>query len=314
MASLQIEHGSPEWHEVRRANVGSSESAALLGMGFQTPFQIWAEKNGSLYSEDLSANERVVIGAAVEAGIAEAARQLYNVTLRKVRRYLTHESVEGMGASLDYEELTEDAGWVPAELKNVDWSVFKNEWEEDEEFGFIPPEKYLIQVQHQLSVTGKPYARMYVLVGGNALHRITIPRSDRLIKVIEQAVAQFWDSIRKNQPPPVDYTEDRESLMRVYTAIGRKGEVDLTTDIELAALIEEYATVKAGADAAANELERVKVELFQRIKDYESVRVAGAKISCKLVDAKPERQVTYKATPARREMRVYLSKELKNVG
>ena len=310
MASVQVEHGTPEWHQLRRVNIGSSEVSSLFGKGFSTAFQLGAEKNGILSADDLSSNERVLIGSALEAGIAEAVRIKFDVKLRKVRRYITHATVDGMGASLDYEELTPDAGWVPAEIKNVDYLVFRDSWEKDEELGYIPPDGYLLQVQHQLACTGKPYCYVYALVGGNELHRIKIERSNELIGAIERAVEAFWRRQRAGEPQPVDYLEDRSALMSVHLDILRK-EQDLSSDIELAALVQQYADVKRTADSATEELERIKSQIFLKVKDAEKVRACGASINCRLVPAKPARTVEYKASEARREMRIYLAKELK---
>jgi predicted phage-related endonuclease len=309
MASIHVEHGSPEWLTVRRQTIGSSESASLFGLGWQTPFQLGAAKSG-LLEDDIGGDERVMLGQALEAAIATAAQQKFDVALRKVRRYITHPTIEGMGASLDYEELTDEHGWVPAEIKNVDYLIFRDEWAEDDEFGYLPPPKYLIQLQHQLACTGKPYGFFYVLVGGNTLHRIQIPRSDRLIASIETAVAQFWQRQRSGEPHPIDYVADRKALMRVFTDVKGKAE-DRTGDVELAALVQQYAEVKKQLDAADEQLEKLKSQLFLRCKDFESVLAPGAKINVRLVEAQPERMVPYKASPARREMRVYLSKELK---
>lgn len=312
MPSIQVEHGSPEWLSVRQQTIGSSESACLFGMGFKTQFQLGAEKAGQL-EDDFSDDERVLIGAAIEGGIAEAIRAKYSVQLRKVRRYITHATVEGMGASLDYEELTEDAGWVPAELKNVDHWIFSREWAEDEEYGYLPPDKYLIQLQHQLACTGKPYGFIYALVGGNRLERIKIPRSDRLIRAIEAAVSLFWKRQKAGEPHPIDYAADRAAMMRVFLEIdpGRREE-DMVGDIELAHLVSRYAEAKRRYDEAENDMEQIKSAIFLKIKEHETVLAAGAKITCKRVEAKPERQVTYKAQPARRELRVYLTKELRD--
>lgn len=311
MASIAVEQGTAEWHALRISNVGSSESAVLVdpdSAKWGSPFQLRAIKEGKLEPEDLSENVRVVLGSCLESGIAEAAKRLYGVTLRKVRRYLTHPEVEGMAASLDYEELTEDAGWVPAEIKLVDRHVFAAEWKEDEELGLVPPAHYLIQVQHQLAVTGKPYARIYPLVGGSDLKRGTIPRHDKLVAMIESAVARFWGRLKSGEPEPVDYKADREAMQRIFLEF-EKGEEDRTGDIELAALVEQYRD----ADKASKDInefkELLKAQLFERCKDFETVRAPGAKISCRLVQAKPARMVEYKEQPARRDFRIYLAKE-----
>lgn len=306
--SIPVEHGTEEWRLLRRQNVGSSDSAALLNMSkFKTLFQLHHEKAGKLEEESLDDVERVMIGQTIESAIAEVAQRKYGVKLRKVRRYIQHPHVAGMGASLDYEQLTEDAGWVPAEIKNVDWSVFKGEWQEDEEYGLMPPQHYLVQLQHQLACTGKPYGFFYVLVGGNELHTARIPRHDRMVAVLETAVQKFWSRIQAGEEPPIDYYADRDAMQHVYLTF-QGGETDMRGDAELAKLMQDYKTYSAAKKVAEYEVERVKALMFARLKDHETVLVDGGKVSIKLREATEERTVIYQAQPARRELRVYPKK------
>jgi putative phage-type endonuclease len=310
--AIPVEHGSDEWHLLRRQNVGSSEAAALLNMSkFTTLYQLHHEKAGTLPAENLDDNERVMIGSVVEPAIAEAATRKFGVKLRKVRRYITHPHVVGMGASLDFEQLTEDAGWVPAEIKNIDWLVFQTDWAEHEDYGYMPPQHYLVQLQHQLACTAKPYGYFYALVGGTQLIQARIPRHDRLIAILETAVKTFWDRVKAGTEPPVDYYQDREAMQKVYLTFD--GEVkDLTDDEELAGLMDQYRTYAAARKVAEDELERIKASMFVRVKDHEKVLVKGGSINCALKEATPERSVLYKAQPARRELRVYPKKGAKS--
>jgi putative phage-type endonuclease len=305
MPAIKIDQRTEAWYALRKQYVGSSESATLVGFPkWKTPFQLHHEKLGTLEPEDLDDDDRVLIGSHIESGIAAAAAVQFKVELRKCDVYYIHEGVPGMGASLDFEQNTEDAGWVPAEIKNVDWVIFKTEWQEDDELGFMPPAHYLIQLQHQLACTGKPYGFFYVLVGGNDLKMARIPRHDRIIASIETAVTAFWEGIRAKQEPKVDYAADRDAMQRVFMSFD-PSEKDMRGDAEIEALMGEYLIVSRAKKLAESEFERVKARIFVAVKDYEKVVCNGGKINCALKEATPERQVTYKAQPARRELRVY---------
>jgi len=74
-------------------------------------------------------------------------------------------------------------------------------------------------------------------------------------------------------------------------------------------LVADYAEASRKKKSAENRLEEIKARVLDRVGEYQVVLADGAKISAKLTPAKPETQVTYKAQPAKRSLRITLSKE-----
>lgn len=306
MPSIEVK-SEAHWHELRAQNIGSSDQPALWGVSpFKTPFQLWHEKLGTLATEDLSDNIRVVCGKHLEAGIAMALAELHNLRIRKVRRYVAHPSVPRMGASLDYEVATEDTGWVPLEIKNVDFLVWRDEWLHDGD-AHEPPEHIDIQVQHQISCTEKPYGYIGVCVGGNTLHLIRRDRHDGICAAIKAKVVEFWRSIENDDEPPPNPAEDLDALLRVRTATDGKT-IDLRGDNRLEALIAEYTEAKAIEKDAGLRADVCRAEMLELIGGAEKVILLGGSISASLLPASEERTVIYKPQPARRQLRVYPKK------
>lgn len=306
MPNIEIK-SEAHWHELRAKSIGSSDQPALWGVSpFRTVFQLWHEKRGALAHADLSDDVRVICGKHLEAGIAMALAEIHKLRIRKVRRYVTHPTVPRMGASLDYEVATEGDGWVPLEVKNVDFLIWRDEWLHDGD-NHEPPEHIDIQIQHQIACVEKPYAFAGVLVGGNTLHLIRRDRHDGIIAAIETKVGDFWHGVDHDIEPPIIAARDVDALLRVRLAAGG-GVVDLRGDNKLEALITEYADAKAAENSAGERADVCRAEMLMLIGDAEKVILNGGSITAKLKPEQPERSVIYKPQPARRDLRVYARK------
>jgi len=65
MKIVQLQQGSPEWHEHRRTHRNASETATVLGLSpWQTAYQLWAEKTGR--TEPAPATEVMAHGTRME--------------------------------------------------------------------------------------------------------------------------------------------------------------------------------------------------------------------------------------------------------
>lgn len=142
MPVIKIENDD-HWHELRKENVGASDVAALFPCGsFKTHFELWAEKSGKVEPEQLDC-ERVDLGNAFEWPVIEVAAKRNNWAARKPEGYYTHDTIKGMGCTPDAILIDEDGAEFLAEIKFVDYGIFKEQWVDDE-----PPLKYLLQLQH----------------------------------------------------------------------------------------------------------------------------------------------------------------------
>jgi predicted phage-related endonuclease len=63
------------------------------------------------------------------------------------------------------------------------------------------PEHYLVQVHHQMAVTGIHEADLVVLIGGQELRVYPIERHPPLVDLVERRVAEFWSCVVADTPP-----------------------------------------------------------------------------------------------------------------
>lgn len=256
------------WLENRRKNIGSSESAALLGVSpWRTRFELWCAKAGLLTPDDEDdENERMMWGHLCEMAIAEAVRRKIGWHVRKVHRYIEHPRVPGMGASLDFEVLGHPDGPGVLEAKIVDRAEYYRTWTDGQ-----PPLPYEVQVQHQIGVTNRGWGAIAAMVGGNTLQLTTYHRHDGIIRRLEDEVPAFWQSIAAGQAPPPDYEADAETisdLLRVHTP-GKV--VDLPDLRPLVGLYELYGEFESEAKARRKQL---RAALLHHIGDAELARIA----------------------------------------
>ena len=66
------------------------------------------------------------------------------------------------------------------------------------------PEYVLVQVMHQLAVTGKQAADVAVLIAGQQLQIHRIQRDDALIAKLIELESRFWWHVENKVPPPAD--------------------------------------------------------------------------------------------------------------
>lgn len=202
MPRIKIESDS-QWHGLRSHHVGASEVAALFDVHPQiTRWELWQRKAGSIDEPALDNNQRVFWGQTLEPAVAQGAAKLRGWNIRNIRTYWKADDVPGMGASLDYEIVNDDRGAGVLEIKTVDWIQYR-QWDDGE-----PPLAYMLQLQHQLAVTGRAWGAVAVLVGGNDLKVFEYERHDATIRKLRTEITAFWRSIAEGIEPQPDFARD----------------------------------------------------------------------------------------------------------
>lgn len=260
MGSISYE-SEEQWHAIRAKNVGGSEVAALFNISpWLTKWQLFMVKSGRLPALDLSDNVSVTAGKFMEAGIKAWAEEKFGITLQKTRRYLFDDTLQGMGASLDFEQVGTGSR-IPVEVK---FSQFgKDGWEWESETLTAIPDAYMMQVQHQIACANAAEARLIAFVGGD-LRMMAVPRSDRLITAIRAAVYSFWDDVANDREPPVDFSVDADAINRL--AFIRKLR-SITLLPNKAPLFEKWSTAKKAWAQAKAEEEEARAEILKEIID-----------------------------------------------
>lgn len=188
------------WLDARRNGIGASDAAAILGVSpWKGPFGLYVEKLG-LRPIDPAETEAMEWGKRLEPFVAQAYAEKTGRTLVDPGRFTIQykRDTPYLQATLDREIVGEDRGPGVCECKAVN-AYAADEWREDD-----APLPYLVQVQHQLAVTGCAWGSLAVLIGGQRFRYIDVERQDRFIAELLEHEAEFWDRLKRQDPPPVD--------------------------------------------------------------------------------------------------------------
>lgn len=249
-----IRQRTPEWHEIRKTGVGSSDAPVIAGVSsWGDTRTLWAEKL------DLTAptieTDRMRWGRLLESAIAEAYTETTGRKVRKVHAVRRHRRHRFMLASLDRVTRT---GKRIVEIKT---QGFRNdEWGEpgtDE-----VPDVYRVQVQHQMAVTGYDIADIPVLFGGSAFEVYTVERDERLIDALIKLEAVFWSHVEQRIPPPPNPRIVIERPVRADL---------LEADEDLRDLIRRGRAARAVVKAAETDSEALDALVKERIGDFSGV-------------------------------------------
>ncbi|MDO3621715.1 YqaJ viral recombinase family protein [Ralstonia pseudosolanacearum] len=248
-----------DWLEIRRTGIGGSDAAAAVGLNpFKSRLELWLEKTGrdaELPRPDPNdTTEPIYWGTLLEPIVAAAYTQQTGRRVRKVNAVLRHPTIPFMLANLDREVIG-----VP--------DVHILECKTAGEFGARHwkdgvPEYVMLQVQHQLAVTGKSAADVAVLLCGQQLAVHRIERDDELIARLIPLEAQFWHYVETDTPPPGDGSESADRALRCLYPRDSGGTVDFSDDRQLSGTFADLVAVREQIEA----LEVAAAKLKQTIQ------------------------------------------------
>lgn len=258
----------------RAGHVGASEVAALFDASpYLTHFELWHRKNGTIDTPDFMAdgapnNERIEAGIRLEPAIIQWACDRWGYIRRETPKHLSNGN--GLGGHPDQLVTCPDRGHGLIEVKTADWLIRKK-------WGDEPPLHYLLQAQSYAGLAGAEWCDVIVLVGGNQLERFTYEFRPRIFAEIESRVAEFWQSVRANDPPKPDFARDGDTLAEV---LGEPTEevINLSLDNHADELAADFLAAKAEAKAAEKRMEEAKTELLMKIGTAGYAMLANHKI------------------------------------
>jgi len=275
----------------RAAHVGASEVAALFDASpWLTHFELYHRKVGTIATPDFNAvrddgtpeNERIHWGVILEDAIVAEACRRWGYVEREPVRHLSNG--KGLGGHPDRRVICPERGPGVLEAKMVDWLEVKK-------WGDEPPVHYLLQNQSYQGLDGVTWGDMIVLVGGNELRRFQYDFRPGLFAEIERRVGDFWDRVRANNAPPVDYSRDGASLIE---AIGAPDDslADLRDCLEAEQEAMDWLDARARRDAAITDMDIAKARLIERIGAAGTALLPSFRIGCGETKGSPDKEVT----------------------
>ena len=188
-----------DWLEYRKLGIGGSDASVVCGINrYKSPVELWMEKTNQMPHQE--AGEAAYWGTQLESLVKTDFTKRTGIEVTQTNQLLQSAEHPFMLANLDGICEHPELGTCVFEAKTA--TAFKsNEWENS------IPDEYRIQVQHYLSVTGYAGAYIAVLIGGNTFRWKFIERDDRLIAMLIELEANFWNHVKDLTPPSVDGSE-----------------------------------------------------------------------------------------------------------
>lgn len=258
------------WLELRKKDITSTDISALFNMSpYCTPFELWHRKKNQ---DDIEFKEEewTIWGRRLQDSIAAGVAQDNGWTIRKMDECMRIPELR-MASSFDFEITLADGAVGILEIKNVFGMIFKNQWLEDDDGNIEAPPHIELQVQHQLAVSGRAFAYIAALVGGNKIVLLRREPDADIINEIKIKVMRFWESIDANQEPEPDFKRDGAMLKRLYNVAEPGKVLDLYDDSDLLQMVTDYLRMGKQIKTLTESREEIKNKIVTMSGDAEKV-------------------------------------------
>lgn len=282
---LEIET-EEQWLALRALDITSTESAALFGLSpYNTELELFYRKSTGERAE-FADNARMKAGRFLEPSIAELAGDELGCVVKPFKVYARDPDAR-FGSSFDYKVTSgQYDDWI-LEVKNVDFLVYRDQWEDDE-----APDHIEVQVQHQLELTGRPGAIIACLVGGNDLRLIHRERNEKMGAGIRRRIERFWTDVRNAEPPEPDYLRDADFIIGLHQMAGEEV-FDATSDVNITTLLADYKRLKTEAKDLDDLAKAKKAEVLSIVGDDVGRVIAdGYTLACTMTKTTPPTVIT----------------------
>lgn len=239
-----------QWLEYRRTGIGGSDASTIVGLNpYSSPYYLFCDKMGALPEKDDT--EAMRQGRDLEQYVADRWMERTGKTCRRNNYMWRSTRWPWMLADIDREIVGENAG---LECKTT------SPYNKHDFAGGEVPLTYYAQCQHYMAVMG--FDRMYlaVLVLNRGFYDFVIDRDDDEIEALAAAEGEFWDLLRREEPPPIDGSEATQDALRLMYPeedgrlslnLPQSADRDLNRLVQLQGVIKD---LKAECDAIKNEM------------------------------------------------------------
>lgn len=267
-----------DWLNVRKNGIGSSDAAAAVGLNpYKSALELWVEKTGrgaALPQIDPNDDSSPMFwGSLLETFVAAHYTKKSGNRVRKINAVLQHPSHPWMLANLD-REVIGAADVQILECKTAGMNGAKL-WREG------VPEYVVLQVQHQLAVTGKKSADVAVLVCGNEYRCYRIDRNDAVIARLIELEAKFWRYVETDTPPPADGSDSAAMALQALYQSDEGETLDLSDDVGMCATFSDLVSVRASLSEQEKLESKLKQTIQQRMENASKAVFEGGQVSWK---------------------------------
>jgi predicted phage-related endonuclease len=160
--------------------------------------------------------------------------------------------------------------------------VFKDGWLVDDGELEAPPHIEM-QLQHQMMVSGRSFAFIGALIGGNQIKLLKREPDEKVYKAILKKTQVFWNSIEDNKPPDPDFSRDADTIRALYSQATTGKVLDARNNADIKGFAERYKDVSARIKELESEKTALKSHLIMLSGDAEKVIGDGFSIAMSIV-------------------------------
>lgn len=237
---VDVVSDTPEWEQERRASVGASEVAAVMGLSpYNTALDVFKHKHGIDRDFDPLLS---FVGHASEPIMHEWVERYSGVDVKLEQEFMARsERWPFLHASFDRVSSDPFTTW---QFKTAHFYA-GHHWDEG-----IPTD-IRIQVQAEMAVAGTQRAAVVVWIGGREFRLFWEPRDDRFINEhMIPALEAFWQGVQEGRPPaPANLAENAARFPTVQGKEIEASETALEAIDRRAVLLSDIQSMKAEADA-----------------------------------------------------------------
>ena len=252
-----VDRARLEWLEARRAGVGASDVAGILGVSpWASPWSVWADKVGLAPLDDDDPSDVMNLGRDLEPVIARWFGDRTGLYVVGMQSMVWHPTAPWF-ATVD--------GFVnesPVSSVHAMLGVFESKYTGDPVWDEVP-QHYVLQCQWAMHCTGFDrawLAAMHLPFGRPDFHVYELTRDDLALEQIVAAVSTFWnDHVVTGRPPDPDgHPATTSALAVAWLNPAKEPAVDLTP---LADRIADLDALKASAKHIAADIAHVENEI-----------------------------------------------------
>ena len=262
-----------DWLTARRAGLGSSDIAAVLGISrYGNALSVYHDKTGglSLESDD---SEPALWGRAFEETVAREWARRNRSVVRRV----------GLVANIDrpWQMCTLDRRVLECPLADAKERCAVEIKCRDKmkagQFRTGVADDVLAQTLWQADTCGYDHIHAAVLIGGNDYRQYIIRVADHadLVADLRTAGARAWQQITDRRPPVLADDADPDVLLDLYEQLHpeRSGAVDITRDVDTQDAIGDYLDAHNDLTAAEKRKKAAKARILAGLAGAEAATV-----------------------------------------
>lgn len=259
------------WLAARRAGIGSSDVAAILGVADRnTAVHVWRDKRGELVDD---AGEAAFWGTILEDPVAREWARRQRSVIQRVG-LVAHVDEPWMMSTLDRQVLEcpmDRSVRTRCALEVKCRSAFKaHRWRSD------VPDDVLAQTVWQMAVTGYDHIHVAVLIGGNEFKQAVVRRDKVMEHFVLGEVARFREEhLLPGVEPPWDL--DKAAALIEMDALMHPDRVGAISIQDLGAVM-EYAELSRANGDAGKALKQARAELT-RLADGRAAVLCGDELA-----------------------------------